>query len=287
MSNNVVNNGPTEIGRLACIGVGAMGEALIAGFLRAGLLSAADVFVADADEGRARLVADKHGVTAGANADVSAQADIVIIAVKPQFVPPVLQQIAAKLHSDALVISIAAGVPLSVLEQHLPAGTAAVRAMPNTPALVGHGATALAAGLHVNREQLDAASRLFAAVGTASVVAETMLDAVTGLSGSGPAYVYLFIEALADGGVQAGLPRDVALQLAAQTVLGAAHMVQQTGMHPGALKDMVTSPAGTTIAGVATLEDHGLRAACLRAVEAAANRSRQLGQAREQGERAR
>lgn len=275
------------IGRVACIGVGAMGEALIAGMLRAGLLEAADVFVADADEQRLQQVADKHGVTAGANTDVSAQADIILIAVKPQFVPVVLQQIAGNIRPGTLVVSIAAGVPVAVLQQHLPAGTPVVRAMPNTPALVGAGATALAGGSDVTGGQLDVARRLFASVGTSTVVAESMLDAVTGLSGSGPAYGYLFIEALADGGVQAGLPRDVAMQLAAQTVLGAAQMVLQTGLHPGALKDMVTSPAGTTIAGVATLEDNGFRAACLRAVEAAAARSRELGQAREQEERIR
>lgn len=281
------SKGATPVGRVACIGVGAMGEALIAGMLRAGMLSADDVFVADADEQRLRHVADKHGVNAGANAEVSQQAEIIIIAVKPQFVPAVLQQIAPIVKPAALVISIAAGLPLAVLEQQLPAGSAVIRAMPNTPALVGAGATALAGGAHVSAHQLDVARRLFAAVGTSTVVSESMLDAVTGLSGSGPAYGYLFIEALADGGVQAGLPRDVAMQLAAQTVLGAAQMVLQTGLHPGVLKDMVTSPAGTTIAGVATLEDNGFRAACLRAVEAAAERSRELGQAGEQGELAR
>lgn len=281
----MTNNAETLTGRLACIGAGAMGEALVAGLIGAGLLPADAVSVADVDEARLEQMVAKHGVGAGISTAVSERADIVIVAVKPDVVGNVLQEIGPVLKPNALVISIAAGVTLATLQRHLPSGVAVVRAMPNTPALVGCGATALAGGDGVSAEQMDAARRIFSSVGVAVVVTESMLDGVTGLSGSGPAYGYLFIEALADGGVQVGLPRDVALQLAAQTVLGAAQMVLQTGLHPGALKDMVTSPAGTTIAGVGTLEDHGFRAACLRAVEAAAVRSRQLGRAGNGGQR--
>lgn len=263
---------------VACIGVGAMGEALIGGILQAGLVDRQRLFVSDADEARMHDVATKYGVQAASNQEVAAQASTIVIAVKPAVVPAVLQQIGSAMTADACVVSIAAGVPLSTIESCLPAGAAAIRAMPNTPCLVRDGAIALAAGRHATDAHMATARTLFEAVGKTVSVTEDLMDAVTGLSGSGPAYVYMFIEALADGGVHAGLPRDVALQLAAQTVLGAARMVLETGRHPGELKDMVTSPAGTTIAGVATLEDRGFRAACLRAVDAAARRSRQLGE---------
>ncbi|HLT58369.1 MAG: pyrroline-5-carboxylate reductase [Limnochordales bacterium] len=262
---------------LACIGVGAMGEALVRGLLRAGLVARDALWIADADEARRARVAQEHGVQAGSNAEAAAAADTVIVAVKPPDVPPVLREIGSVLRPGACVISIAAGVPLRVIEGHLPPGTAAVRAMPNTPCLIGQGAIALAPGRHARPEHVAEAQRLFRALGVAVTVDEAHMDAVTGLSGSGPAYVYLFIEGLADGGVKAGLPRDVALLLAAQTVAGAARMVLETGRHPGELKDMVTSPAGTTITGVSVLEDRGLRGAALRAVEAAAARSAELG----------
>ena len=254
-----------------------MGEALVGGMVQAGLVAPEDVFVADADEERARRVAQRYGVRAAGNRDAAAQADTVIVAVKPDVVPAVLQDIGGALRPGACVVSIAAGVPLAVIEGGLPAGTAAVRAMPNTPCLVREGAVALAPGAFAAAEHVERAKTLFAAVGTVAVVEEKLMDAVTGLSGSGPAYVYMFIEALADGGVHAGLPRDTALKLAAQTVLGAARMVLETGRHPGELKDMVTSPAGTTIAGVKVLEERGLRAACIGAVDAASRRSRELG----------
>jgi len=262
---------------VACIGAGAMGEALVGGIVQAGLVPGQSVFVADADEARARRVAADHGVQAVGNREAAARADTVIVAVKPDVVPSVLREIGNVLRPGACVVSIAAGVPLSTIETHLPEGTPAVRAMPNTPCLVGEGAVALAAGAFATDAHLARAQALFEAVGAVVTVGEELMDAVTGLSGSGPAYVYMFIEALADGGVFAGLPRDVALKLAAQTVLGAARMVMETGRHPGQLKDMVTSPAGTTIAGVKVLEERGLRAACIGAVDAAARRSRELG----------
>ncbi|MBO8142355.1 MAG: pyrroline-5-carboxylate reductase [Firmicutes bacterium] len=259
-----------------------MGGALVRGILRAGLVAPGDLYVADADRERLERVAAEHGVRPGSNAGAAGEADTIIVAVKPHLVPAVLQEIGPVLRPGACVVSVAAGVPLRVIEGGLPLGTAAIRAMPNTPCLVGEGAVALAAGRHAEPRHLERARRLFGAVGMAIELSETYMDAVTGLSGSGPAYVYVFIEALADGGVKAGLPRDVALRLAAQTVLGAARMVLATGRHPGELKDMVTSPAGTTIAGIAALEDRGFRGACLRAVQAAAERSRELGRLAEQ-----
>lgn len=267
-----------KIGTLGCIGVGAMGTALIAGVLEAELVSPPHVVIADADAKRVQHVVSDYGVREATNVQVAESSETVIVAVKPDTVPAVLDEIAPHLRPGACVVSVAAGVPLSLIEKHVAPHTAAVRAMPNTPCLVGAGAVALARGTEATDEHVARVAALFGAVGETVVVAEQMMDAVTGLSGSGPAYVYLFIEALADGGVGAGLPRDVALRLAAQTVRGAAEMVMQTGRHPGELKDMVTSPAGTTIAGVGMLEDAAFRAACMRAVKVAARRSRELGQ---------
>lgn len=262
---------------VACIGVGAMGEALVGGILQAGLVDPGSMFVADADIARRRRVAETYGVVEGSNRDVAAEARTVIVAVKPPVVPAILAEIGDVLGPDACVVSIAAGMPLSTIEGGLPSGAAAIRAMPNTPCLIRAGATALSPGTHATEGHLARARTLFEAVGTVVTVPEQLMDAVTGLSGSGPAYAYMFIEALADGGVHAGLPRDVAVRLAAQTVMGAARMVLETGRHPGELKDMVTSPAGTTIAGVKALEEHGLRAAAMGAVDAASRRSRELG----------
>lgn len=276
---------PPSLGSVACIGAGAMGEALVAGILGAGLVQPEDVWMADADAARLAEVADKLGVRSADNVRAAAEADVIIVAVKPEYVSAVLGDAAPAAARGALIVSIAAGVPVRTLLRDLPPDSAVVRVMPNTPALVGAGATALAPGPGVADEQVAVVRRLFEAVGTVHVVPEHLMDAVTGLSGSGPAFVYMFIEALADGGVLAGLPRDAALQLAAQTVLGGAEMVLRTGRHPGALKDMVTSPAGTTIAGVAALEDRGFRAAVLRAVAAAAARSEQIGREQEESPR--
>ncbi|HEY8416612.1 MAG TPA: pyrroline-5-carboxylate reductase [Limnochordales bacterium] len=262
---------------LACIGVGAMGGALVRGILRAGLVARESLWVADADEAKAAKIVAEYGVRSGSNAEVAAAARTIIVAVKPNDVTPVLREIGPHLRPDAWVISVAAGVTLRTLEGNLPPGTPVVRAMPNTPCLIGQGAVALAPGRHAQPEHMAEAQRLFSAVGETVTVGEYHLDAVTGLSASGPAFVYIFIEGLADGGVKAGLPRDIALRLAAQTVAGAARMVLETGRHPGELKDMVASPAGTTIAGLAVLEDRGVRGAALRAVEAAAERAAQLG----------
>jgi pyrroline-5-carboxylate reductase len=265
--------------KLVFLGTGNMAEALLKGLLREGTVDPDEIVCAEPRAERREEIADRYGVeVTGDNRAAAALADLIVLSVKPQVVDAVLTEIGAALGPRALVVSVAAGVPIAALGRRLPAGTRIIRTMPNTPALVGAGATALARGPHATDADLTVARALFEAVGTAVVVDEALLDAVTGLSGSGPAFVFMAIEALADGGVKAGLPRATALMLAAQTVLGAARLVLETGQHPGELKDQVTSPGGTTIAGVHALESRGFRAALIDAVEAAVRRSRELGQ---------
>lgn len=261
------------------LGAGKMATALAKGFIRAGLVSAKQILAADQSENA--IAAFRHEVGAkmtAFNPDVGEFAQVLILAVKPDQVPTVLNEIRYSFTDKHLLISIAAGVPIAKLEAGLGAGARVIRVMPNTPALVGASATAYALGKHALGEDGDLAQKLFSAVGIAYQVREYLLDAVTGLSGSGPAYVYLFIEGLSDGGVAAGLPRDVATMLAAQTVLGGARMVLETGQHPGVLKDMVTSPGGTTVEGLHELEKGKLRATLISAVRAATDKSRKLGQ---------
>ena len=263
--------------RLAVIGSGNMAEALVRGILRAGLLLPDAITTSDVVPDRLRLFREQFGVATDTdNAAIAAKADLVLLAVKPQGMGEVLQGMAQAVEKQ-LVISIAAGVPTYFIEGRFPSPVRVVRVMPNTPALVLEGASALCAGSHATAEDLAAAQAIFQAVGRTVVLEESALDAVTGLSGSGPAYVFVIIEALADAGVGVGLSRDVAQLLAAQTVLGSARMVLETGKHPAALKDMVTSPGGTTIAGLHALESGALRAALLDAVRAATERSRELG----------
>jgi pyrroline-5-carboxylate reductase len=262
------------------IGAGNMAEALIKGLLAAGVVEAERIAGSDPRRERVNELKSKYGIYATAhNEDVMRRAEVVVLSVKPQILPVVCDQIAPHLNPRAPVISIAAGVPLAVIEAHLPPGTRVVRVMPNTPALVGAGAAAIAAGAHATDEDVAIAKRLFDAVGTSVILDEGQLDAVTGLSGSGPAYVFLIIEALSDAGVKMGLSRYNAQALAAQTVLGSAKLLLDTGEHPGRLKDMVTSPGGTAIAGLHTLEAGGLRTTLINAVEAATRRSRELGDA--------
>src|SRR6185369_4455773 len=206
-------------------------------------------------------------------------ADVLVLAVKPDQVAPLLAEVRSHLTEKHLLLSIAAGVTLSRLEGALPGGARVIRVMPNTPALVGCSASAFALGKSATVEDGQLAQQLFSSVGVAYQVKESLLDAVTGLSGSGPAYAFLMIEALSDGGVAAGLPRDIATKLAAQTLLGSAKMLLETGLHPGTLKDMVTSPGGTTIEGLHELEKGRVRGALLCAVRAATEKSRKLGQA--------
>ncbi len=266
--------------KIAFLGSGNMAEALVKGLLSSGIAATGEIVCAEPRPDRREELRERYGVAVSAsNVAAVADAAIVVLSVKPQVVDAVLAEIAPVLGTSKLLVSIAAGVPISALARRLGAGARIVRTMPNTPALVGAGATALARGGGATDADLEQATALFKAVGTAVVVDEPLLDAVTGLSGSGPAYVFLAIEALADGGVKMGLPRATALALAAQTIVGAGRMVLETGEHPGKLKDQVTSPGGTTIAGVHALEIAGFRAALIAAVEAATKRSKELGEA--------
>jgi len=271
--------GVLEGRRVGLIGCGAMARAL-AGGLRASGVAADDITASDPDAGQRRAFERETGASATeSNARTLAESDVVVLAVKPGLVAPVLRALAeAPGRERPLWISIAAGVPLAAIEGELPAGSRVVRAMPNTPALVRAGATALCPNRAAGEEDLRLAEAIFEAVGIVwTTQREDLMDAVTGLSGSGPAYVFLVLEALGDAGVREGLPRDAAYQLAFQTVIGAARLAQESGIHPAALKDQVTSPGGTTIAGLAELERGGVRAALQAAVAAAAARSRDLG----------
>jgi pyrroline-5-carboxylate reductase len=260
------------------LGAGKMATALAKGFIRTELVSARQIIASDPSESaRASFTTETGAQTTTFNPDVVRFADVIVLAVKPDQVSGVLADIRDHFSEKHLLISIAAGVPLAKIEAVL-AGARLIRVMPNTPALVGASATAIALGKSALLADAELAQRLFSAVGSAFQVKEALMDAVTGLSGSGPAYAYLFIEGLSDGGVAAGLPREVATKLAAQTVLGAAKMVLETGLHPGALKDMVTSPGGTTIEGLHELEKGGMRGTLISAVRAAAEKSRRLGQ---------
>jgi pyrroline-5-carboxylate reductase len=268
-------------GQLAIIGAGRMAEALIAGLVSSKTWEPASLWATDASAERRDLVKRLFGIQVGPdNREAASWAEIVLIAVKPQVLDAVLAEIAPVL-TGRLVISIAAGVTIQHISSHLDTSPARpsriVRVMPNAPALVCAGMSALAFGPGVTDEDSRVARTLFEAVGRVVTVEESLLDAVTGLSGSGPAYVFMAIEALADGGVKAGLSRSVADLLAVQTVLGAARMVIETGEHPARLKDRVASPGGTTIAGLQQLEQGGLRASLIAAVEAATKRSKELG----------
>jgi pyrroline-5-carboxylate reductase len=255
------------------LGAGKMATALARGFVDAELVAGSKLFAADLFEAARVEFAKQTGATTFAdNSSVAEQAEILILAVKPYQADEVLQGIAPKVTRDHL------GIPLERLEANLPPGSRVIRVMPNTPALVGASASGFARGGSATEEDGETARRLLEAVGVAYEVKEPLLDAVTGLSGSGPAYVYLMIEALSDGAVAAGLPRDIATQLAAQTLAGGAKMVLETGLHPGQLKDMVTSPGGTTIEGLHELEKGGVRAALMNAVRAATEKAKILGQ---------
>src|SRR5437867_194912 len=260
------------------VGAGNMAEAMIRGLLRGEVFKPKQVTASAPREERQRELADKYGIRATANNREAAQQSIVVLSVKPQILSRVLDEVADAIGAESLVISIAAGVPVAAIQSKLRPGTRVVRAMPNTPALVDAGATAIARGEHARESDLEDAKRIFDAVGVTVVLDEGQLDAVTGLSGSGPAYVFLIIEALSDAGVKMGLSRYNAQALAAQTVLGSAKLLLDTGEHPGRLKDMVTSPGGTAIAGLHTLEAGGLRTTLINAVEAATKRSRELGE---------
>lgn len=263
---------------IAFLGAGNMAGALVRGLIATGALTPEQVICTDTRRERLDELHAKYGVrTTQANDEAARLADVVVLSTKPQVFDRLLTDVARGVRAETLVISIAAGIPISSIEAMLPMGTRVVRTMPNTAVLVDAGATGIAAGSTATPEDVALVSSLFERVGKAVVLEEAQLDAVTGLSGSGPAYMFLIIEALADAGVKVGLSRDAALQLAAQTLLGSAKLLLETGEHPGKLKDMVTSPGGTAIAGLHTLEQGGLRTTLINAVETATKRARELG----------
>ncbi|MBP2653062.1 MAG: proC [Firmicutes bacterium] len=262
---------------IGIIGGGAMAEALIRGMLTAKLVAAERIVVSDVSEERLSFLANTFGVRTSLDSKaVSNQADVLFLAVKPQVISGVLDEIASSTKKTTVVVSIAAGITIAVLEAKLP-GVPVIRVMPNTPVAVGAGMSAVALGSYATTAMGDLAATVFASVGRVVIVNESAMDAVTGLSGSGPSFAYVLIDALSDAGVRVGLPRQMALTLAAQTLLGAAKMVLETGEHPAKLRDMVTSPGGTSIAGVHVLEQRSVRAALIDAVVAAAERSREMG----------
>jgi pyrroline-5-carboxylate reductase len=264
--------------KIGLIGGGNMGEALIKGLLQSGHFDTSQITVSDISRDRLSYLQENYQVsTISDNGKVARAADVIILAVKPQQMGDVLGEIHAQVQHLPLVISIAAGVTIAAIEQVLGKAVPVVRVIPNTPALVLTGATAIAGGAHANSDHIATARMLFESVGLVVEVDEAHMDAVTGLSGSGPAYVYLFIEALTDGGVLMGLPRPVARDLAVQTTMGAAKLAANSGSHLAALKDQITSPGGTTIHGLAVLENGGMRGMLMDAVEAATLRSEQLG----------
>ncbi|MBK8480479.1 MAG: pyrroline-5-carboxylate reductase [Proteobacteria bacterium] len=265
-------------GKIAFLGAGNMGQALIRGLLEAKRVTAEQLVASDTRAEQRTTCWERYGIhTSASNQDAARGAAVVVLAVKPQVVVAVLDEVRETLEPEALVISIAAGVTIASLEARLRPGGHVVRTMPNVCSLVREGATALSAGAHATDRDLDTARRIFDSVGLSVVVDESLMDAVTGLSGSGPAYIFMVIEALSDAGVKAGLARADAHALACQTVLGAAKLALETKEHPGRLKDMVCSPGGTAIAAVHELEKGGLRTTLINAVEVAANRAADLG----------
>ncbi len=263
--------------KIAFLGGGNMAEALIKGLIAGGTAKPDHILVTDVSVDRLAHLHATYGVVQKGNVEAAREADIVILSVKPQVIERVLVEITSVVDDRKLVISIAAGIVISRIEKALKDGSHVVRVMPNTPALVLAGAAAIAGGKNATSNDLALTQSIFSSVGRAVIVEEKLMDAVTGLSGSGPAYVFMIIDALSDAGVKAGLPRQLALELSAQTVYGAAKMVLETKEHPGKLRDMVTSPGGTTIEGLHALEKGKLRATLINAVEAATARSRELG----------
>jgi pyrroline-5-carboxylate reductase len=261
---------------IAILGGGKIGEALISGLLR-GERTASDIVVSEKHPERAAYLTETFGVQVTDVPTAVKQAGTLLIAVKPQDIDTLLAEIAPAIETRHLVVSVAAGITTAHIERALPAGVAVVRCMPNTPALVDEAMTAVAAGSHADDEHLAVAEALLGSVGRVVRVPENQLDAVTALSGSGPAYFFFLVEAMIDAGILLGLPRALAAELIVQTAVGSATMLRDSGEHPVQLREAVTSPGGTTIAAIRELEVHGVRAALLAAIEAAARRSRELG----------
>ena len=260
---------------IAILGVGKLGEALLSGLLRSGL-PASSLLAAERHQGRAAEIAERYGVATPSPEEAVAVADVVLLVVKPQDMRTLLGEVATHLRAGALVVSMAAGIPTSTLEGLLPAGTPVVRVMTNTPVFVDEAMSALSAGSHAGPAHLQVVEDLLRPVGKVVRVPESQQDAVTALSGSGPAYFFFLVEAMIDAGILLGLPRAVAAELIVQTAVGSARMLRESGEHPVLLREAVTSPGGTTISAIRTMEDHGVRAAMLAAIEAARNRSREL-----------
>ncbi len=264
---------------IAIIGSGNMGEALLGGLIKANLTKPENIIATDIFESRLQTLKDNWGVqTTLKNNKAVEKADIIVLCVKPQTIQTVLDQIKPAVKKEHLIISILAGINThtiqSVLDKHNPV----IRAMPNIPAVVDEGATGICLGQHAKKVHKELAMQIFSSVGMVEVVPESLMDVITGMSGSGPAYIYMVIEALTDGGVMMGLPRDVATRLATQTVLGSAKLVRETNVHPAVLKDQVTTPGGTAISAIKELETHGLRPMLIRAVETATKKSKELSQ---------
>jgi pyrroline-5-carboxylate reductase len=263
--------------KLAVLGAGKLGETLIKGLIEAGVTTAADVTVTAAHQQRLDQMRERFAVsTTLSNMEAARGADVLILSVKPQAVPAVLADIREVMRPPQVLISVAASVSAAFIEKHLASQIPVIRAMPNTPCLVDKGMTGIAPGTNASQQDLDLARYIFNAVGRTVVVDEKHMDAITGLSASGPAFIYIIIESLAEAGVKVGLPRDIATELAAQTVVGAGSMVLETGEHPAKLKDTVTTPAGCTIDGILELEDGGLRVTLIKAVVKATERAKEL-----------
>ena len=263
---------------IAILGAGKIGEALLAGLL-AGGRTAASLLFTERFGARALELTERYGVRGVGTAEAAELADVLVVAVKPQDIEPLLTVLAESVRPGTLVVSLAAGLPTSLYERHLPAGTAVVRVMPNTPMLVGEAMSAISPGTHAGSDHLQLVEDLLSCVGKVVHVPEAQQDAVTALSGSGPAYFFFLVEAMIDAGILLGLPRDVSTALIIQSAVGAATMLRDSGEHPVALREAVTSPGGTTIAAIRELENHAVRAALLSAIEAAALRSAELGRA--------
>jgi pyrroline-5-carboxylate reductase len=268
--------------KLALVGAGKIGEALLSGILSSQLVPVSNVVATDADQTRADYIGEKYGVkTYTNNRQAVTGADLVLLCVMPQRVRDVLREVRKAVRKDTLVISVAASVRTALIERELDRGVRVIRVMPNTPCLIRQGMSALCRGKYASDEDLQVAQAVFASMGRTVVVDERHMDTITGLSASGPAYVYMIIESLAEAGVKLGLPRELSTELSAQTLLGSAAMVLHTGEHPAKLKDVVTTPAGCTIDGLLELEEGGLRVTLIKAVVRAAERAKELVQSQD------
>jgi len=267
--------------RIAVLGAGKIGESIIESLIKSGQWSASQIVATTRKQQRADYLAQKYAIETGSNAEAVTQADIVLVCVKPQVAEMVFEEISPALKENALIISIMAGVTLKQMENWTGSRFPVIRAMPNTPLRIGKAMTALSGGERVQAHHLELATTMFNIMGRTRVLDEKYFDAITSLSASGPAFIYIIIESLAEGGVKAGLPRDVATEMAAQACLGAASMVLETGQHPALLKDEVTTPAGCTIDGILKLEEGGIRVTLIKTIMEATKKAKELGQKKE------